>query len=626
MHRFLIVSLFTFIIAGSHAQSLYMPRNITNAFKKGTRSADGNPGPKYWQNHGTYNITVTAMPPDRHITGTEQISYTNNSPDTLKVLVFRLILNIHKPGAERNGPADADYLNDGIIIDSLTINSQPVAWGSSVNDATSRGIRMPKPLPPHDSIQVMVNWHYLASLESNREGLIDSTTYFLAYSYPRISVYDDYNGWDRVSFTDVQEFYSDFNDYTLTVNAPKNYVVWATGVLQNPTEVLQPTYAQRLASSMTTDSVIHIATFADMQSHAVTAQNDMNSWKWKADYVPDVTFGLSDHFVWDASSTIVDDATQRRVSVQTAFNDTAKDIHQETKFAAYSLNWLSHNWPGVPYPYPKMTFFQGFADMEYPMMINDNTNSDPQFTRFIADHEIAHTYFPFYMGINESRYAFMDEGWATTFELLIGSSEIDPKRMEGFYKRFRINFWINDPSSEEDFPIILPANGLKPYPYANNAYGKPSLGYFAVKDLLGDDDFRKCLHGYMERWHGKHPIPWDFFNSFNNISGKDLNWFWNNWFFTNYYIDLAIQSADKERKGYNITVQNIGGYVNPFDVIVTYTDGTTSTTHETPAVWQANQKQTTVMVPTDNKKEVKSIKIDGGIFMDADESNNTWTK
>ena len=240
----------------------------------------------------------------------------------------------------------------------------------------------------------------------------------------------------------------------------------------------------------------------------------------------------------------------------------------------------------------------------------------------MADHEIAHTYFPFYMGINESRYAFMDEGWATTYELLIGKSEIAAAEAENFYKLFRVNRWIHDASSEEDLPVITPANVLRGVAYGNNAYGKPSLGYLAIKDMLGDDLFRKCLHGYMDRWHGKHPIPWDFFNSFNDLSGKNLNWFWNNWYFSNYYIDLGIVEVEKKKKHYNITIKNIGGYATPFNIKVVYVDGASDIVHETSAVWQDNQKVITVEVPV--TKEVKSITLDGGIFMDADESNNVW--
>ena len=119
---------------------------------------------------------------------------------------------------------------------------------------------------------------------------------------------------------------------------------------------------------------------------------------------------------WDAASVVVDDATHRRASVQAAYNDSSADYHHMVQFGRHALDWLSHNWPGVPYPFEKTTVVQGFAGMEYPMMANDESYPDTTFSQFVAEHEIAHSYFPFYMGINESRYAFMDEGWATTFE------------------------------------------------------------------------------------------------------------------------------------------------------------------------------------------------------------------
>jgi hypothetical protein len=307
--------------------------------------------------------------------------------------------------------------------------------------------------------------------------------------------------------------------------------------------------------------------------------------------------------------------------MQAAFLDNAADFHQSVQNGRNSLGWLSHNWPGVPYPFPKMTAFQGFADMEYPMMVNDSHQDDIHFAAFVQDHEIAHTWFPFYMGINESRYSFMDEGWATTFELLIGTAEVGKEKAEALYKPFRVEGWINDPSQAEDLPIIVPTSEERGG-FGNNAYGKPSLSYFALKDMLGDDLFKKALHTYMDNWHGKHPIPWDYFNSMNSGSGKNLNWFFNNWFFTNYYIDLNLQKVTKAGSGYALAIQNIGGFANPFDVKVTYTDGSTESFHQTPAVWQKDQKQITVNIKT--SKEVKSAVLDGGIFMDADTSNNKW--
>jgi hypothetical protein len=143
-----------------------------------------------------------------------------------------------------------------------------------------------------------------------------------------------------------------------------------------------------------------------------------------------------------------------------------------------------------------------------------------------------------------------------------------------------------------------------------------------MMDLLGTDVFKKCLHAYMDRWHGKHPIPWDFFYTYNNVSGKKLDWFWSNWFFSNNYIDLSLKNVVKTAKGYSITIDNVGGMAAPTDIVFTYGDGSTERFHQTPAIWEKNQQQTIVSIAT--KKKVASIKLDGGIFMDADESNNTW--
>ncbi len=602
------------------AQTLYMPRDIQKAFKNETRSADGRPGKKYWQNYGRYNISITAVPQNRTVKGTEQITYVNNSPDTLKRLNMKLILNIHKPGAARFGDAGADYLTPGVQFDSFLINGEEKKM---VSNSTNQLVGLSKPLMPHDSVKLDIGWHFEISKESGREGMIDSTTCYLAYFYPRVSVYDDYNGWDRLPFLDAQEFYNDFNDYTLHVTAPKNYVVWATGTLQNPDEVLQPEYAKRLKASFTSDSTINIASAAELAVHKVTAQKEMNTWTWTATDISDMAVGISDHYVWDAASVVVDDATNRRASMQAAFLDSSEDFHHAVQNGRNSLSWLSHNWPGVPYPFPKMTSFQGFADMEYPMMVNDSHTNDVRFSQFVQDHEIAHTYFPFYMGINESRYAFMDEGWATTFELLIGTSEVGKEKAEALYKNFRVDRWIHDASTAEDQPVITPSSELRGG-YGNNSYGKPSLSYLALKDMLGDQLFKKALHGYMDRWHGKHPIPWDYFNSMSNITGKNLDWFFNNWFFTNYYIDLAVKSVTKAAGGYTVAIKNVGGFVVPFDVKVTYADGSAESIHQTPVVWEKNQKQITIDIKT--IKAIKSVTLDGGIFMDADESNNTWNK
>lgn len=619
---FITACIFCMLVQPLFSQSLYMPRDIQAAYKKGTRSADGKPGKNYWQNRGRYSINITAAPPSRTIQGTEDISYTNNSPDTLRNMVIKLFMNIHKAGVARNNGTNADYITPGITIDAFSVNGQQQEWNNYPFANTWQYIDLPVAVSPKDSVRLSFKWHYDMSLQSNREGMIDSTTFFLAYFYPRVAVYDDYNGWDFMDFTDQQEFYNDFNDYTVQVTVPKNYLVWGTGTLQNVNDVLQPEYASRFAASQKADQTIRIATFDDVKAKKVTTQNNTNTWKFTSSNVPDVAFALSDHFVWDAASVIVDNATGRRASVQAAYNDTAMDYHYMVQMCRHHLSSLSNNWPGVPYPYEKTTIFHGYAGMEYPMMANDETYADTLFSRFVAQHEIAHTYFPFYMGINETRYAFMDEGWATTFEYLQGIEDLGKEKATAFFKQFRVQGWINNPAADQDIPIITPADVLKNASYGNNAYGKPALGYLALKDMLGDALFKKCLHDFIKQWNGKHPLPWDMFNSFNTSSGKNLDWFWNNWYFSYYRIDLSVTNVAKANGGYTVTIKNIGGMAAPTDIHITYTDGSTQVVHQTPSIWQANQKEASVKITT--AKTIQSLNLDGGIYMDADPSNNKW--
>jgi aminopeptidase N len=156
--------------------------------------------------------------------------------------------------------------------------------------------------------------------------------------------------------------------------------------------------------------------------------------------------------------------------------------------------------------------------------------------------------------------------------------------------------------------------------YGNNTYGKASLSYLALKDYLGDTLFKKALHHYINDWNGKHPTPWDYFYSMNTGSGKNLNWFWNNWFFSNHYIDLKINTAKKFGKKVTVIIDNEGGFAIPFDVVILNEDGTNTRTHFSPVVWKKNQRQTKVNL--DSAKKIKSITLDGGIFMDYSPKDN----
>ena len=610
-------------IAAQQTSPLPAPRNLKQAVAAGTRTLTGAPGPRYWQNHARYDINLVVNPPAPTVTGAEEIVYHNNSPDTLHHLGFKLINNIHKPGTARSRGAPPDFLTDGVQIDSFAVNGAAAPFPAGAMVFTSPRVNLPAPLLPGDSVHLAVRWHYDLAKGGGREGIIDSTTFYLAYFYPEVAVYDDYQGWDDIEFNGRQEFYTDFNDYDLKVQAPAGYVVWATGELENPDKLLQPEPLAHYRASLTADTVIHIATRAQMLARQVTRADSTQVWHFTATDIPDVALGLSDHYDWDGTSVVVDDRAHRRVSVQSAYNQGTQDYPHMAEWVRHALDYFSHQWPGVPYPYPKMTAFQGYADMEYPMMINDAAEPDTATSRFIADHEIAHTYMPFYMGIDQTRWGFMDEGWATTFEYFINRADMGAAWADSLFRTFRVSGWIHDPSPAEDVPIITPEDVLgASVSYAHNAYGKAALGYLALHDLLGDALFQRALHAYMATWHGKHPSPWDFFYSFNGASGRDLNWFWKAWYFEPSYIDLALLEPRHAAGGYTLTVRNVGGMPAPFDVVLTFADGSTRRMHQTPAVWEKNLETATVQLKTG--KTLRSAKLEGGIWMDAAEGDNAW--
>lgn len=582
------------------------------------------PGPRYWQNRGRYTIDLTVAPPSRRVTGREEIIYVNASPHALDTLVFKLLLNVHKPGAPRMFATSEDYFTSGVHIDRFAVDGAPAPWSAASEQFTSVAVPLPRTLPPRDSVRLAVDWHYDLSLLSNREGMLDSTSAFIAYFYPRVAVFDDVWGWDTMDFNDRQEFYSDFNDYDVTIHAPANFVVWGTGTLTNAASLLQPPVRQRYERSLTADSTIRIATPEDFAARRVTAEPEgMLAWHFVARDIPDVAFALSDHYGWDGGSVTVDPATGRRASVQAAHPGGTPDFPHMVRWGRDALDFFSRQWPGIPYPYEKTTIVQGLADMEYPMMVNDESFADTADARLTAQHEIAHSWFPFYMGTNETRWAFMDEGWATTMEHFIGARDLGPARNDSAYVAFRVRPWATSRNPGEDVPIISPSDVLSHVAYAHNSYGKASLGYLALRDLLGAGTFDRAMRVYMEQWHGKHPQPWDFFNSINAAAGQDLDWFWHDWFFTQGYIDYAMGPVTPTDGGYLVTVRNVGGMYAPFDLVLRYRDGTAQRVHQTPALWRRGGREAVLRVETTGT--IASVAVEGGIFMDATPADNHWS-
>ena len=611
--------LLTAAVAPALAQTaLPVPRDVQALYAKGTRQADGRPGLTYWQNTADYALQVAFDPVTRLVAGTATISYRNNSPDSLRQLWFKLYPNLYQTGAPRNHVIQPEDVGEGVTIEQMSLNGRTVGNRKLVADGTNMPVPLYRPLGPGQTLRVVARYHYTLNKTSHqRTGEVTSGAAFVAYFFPRIAVYDDFEGWNKNPYNGEQEFYNDFGNFSADITVPQHFVVWATGDLTNAAQVLAPAVAQRLAAAETSDDVTNVIAPADANRRDLTAPNAQNTWHFEARNVTDFVFATADHYAWQASSLVVDPATGRRTRVDAAYDPRHRDYAEVIDFARKTVQAMSYTFPKWPFPYAHETVFDGLDQMEYPMMVNDNPVASHADAITLTDHEIFHSMFPFYMGINETRYGWMDEGWATLGEWLI-SGLIDPNLPPDDYG---IGPYARYAGTADDLPILTPSTQLNGNPLFLNSYPKPALGYLYVKDLLGDELFTKALHTYIGNWQGRHPLPLDFFNSMNTGVGRNLNWFWQRWFYDGGYPDLAIQSVVKTTTGYDLLIANKGGKPVPIDLTLTLADGTTQKIHRTVAVWETTSS---VTVPVPTQQALKTARLGSTWVPDSFAADNVW--
>ncbi|MET3114062.1 hypothetical protein AAKU52_001795 [Pedobacter sp. CG_S7] len=606
------------VTAGLFAQQvLQLPSEIQNAYTKGTRNLNGKPGSSYWQNTADYEIKASFDPGTRLLKGNIEIDYVNNSPDTLKQIWFKLYPNLYKKGVARKAKINERDLGDGLQISTFKIGSQMISAKARVIAGTNMSVAI-APMAPGKSVKVNISYSYVLNKGSHvRTGQVDEGSYFIAYFFPRIAVYDDIDGWNKYPYSGDEEFYNDFCVFKAELTVPKDYVVWATGDLLNATHVFQKEIVDRIQLAESSDEVVDVITKEDLENKNVTKGKQLNTWKFEANHVTDFVFAISDHYLWKSSSLVVDSATLRRTRVDAAFHPDHKDYYEVISFARKTVHAMSHTFPKWPFPYSHETIFDGLDQMEYPMMVNDNPVNKREDAITLTVHEIFHTMFPFYMGTNETKYAWMDEGWATIGEWLIAPM-IDTNLID----LYGVAQTGATSGSKNDSPIITKTTALKGIGIFTSSYPKPGMGYLFIKDYLGDSLFTKALHHYIEQWQGKHPMPYDFFNSMNEGSGKNLNWFWQRWFFEDGVTDLAIAAVDNNEHGYAIKIKNKSAKHLPVDLQLEFSDGTFSKIHKTIGVWESGEDMITIQVLA--AKSLKSVILGSSHVPDKDLSDNTF--
>jgi hypothetical protein len=529
---------------------------------------------------------------------------------------FKLYPNLYQKGSPRTQSISKEDVSDGVQITAMTINGASKDVSQLSITGTNMNVNI-EPLTHGKQIVFNITYAYVLNKDSHiRTGEIEPNADFVAYFFPRIAVYDDIDGWNKYPYTGTQEFYNDFCNFKTNITVPKDFIVWATGNLLNCNEVLNPTYCDRLQHAEANDDITTIIDTSDLQNGNITANNESNTWRFEATNVTDFVFATSDHYIWKSASLIVDKATLRRTRVDAAFNAVHKDYFDVINQARATVLHMSYDFPKWPYPYPHETVFDGLDQMEYPMMVNDNPLQDHADEVELTDHEIFHTMFPFYMGINETKYGWMDEGWASIAEWLI-SPMIDSTIVDEYgVKAYELNA-----GTETDLPIKTLSTEINGNTYFLNSYPKPAFGYLFVKDMLGDEVFTKALHYYIEQWHGKHPMPYDFFNCMNIGSGRNLDWFWQRWFFDDGVPDLAITSATHNGNKYNVVVTSKGSKPVPVDLTVFYNDGSTQKIHESIAVWE---RSSVTSVSFNTNKPVQRLVLGSVHVPDINKADNEY--
>lgn len=592
------------------------------AVEQGTRTTTGEPGPRYWTNGARYDLHATVSPWTAMLRGTGAAVYYNNSPDTLRHVYVHLRQNLHAPGAVRNRPQE---LTGGVHIakvaaQGLSLVEQPASGGAGYTiDGTVMDVWLPRPIAPGDSARFEFAWNFeIPESGAPRMGH-DHEVFYLGYWYPQFAVYDDVHGWVAEQYQGDGEFYMDFADYDVAVTVPEGYLVGATGKLLNEERVLSEQTRRRLDAVTSSDEIYSIVGDDDRAAGVSTntSQTGLLTWRFHADDVRDFAFGTSDAYVWDA--TLAETANGENAFIHTLYRPTENAWDRSAEFARFSIEFLSDML--IPYPYPQMTVVEGIigGGMEYPMITligGERTDRSLFGTTF---HEISHMWSPMLTGQNEKHYAWMDEGLTT----------YNTKEAKGA-------FWDEDawsPDEERYYGYAGTGGEVEPmrhsdqYPYGTGArtvaaYNKPAVALRALEWVLGEEVFDRAYREYHRRWAFKHAYPYDLFNTFEDVSGRDLDWFWTSLLYETWTLDHAIADVASRDSGVVVTVEDRGLTPMPVQVELTYENGATASQVIPADVWLSGERRTTASFPPG---DVASVELDPGEYLpDIDRTNNDW--
>jgi len=625
------------------------------------RNAAGSPGPSYWQQQVDYRIDARLDTVEHKIYGSEHITYTNNSPDRLRYLWVQLDQNVRSIEHSRS------YKTQGALPEQLSARARrflgraPFDGGNNVTrvqvvdagqladtryiiNGSEMRVDLLQPLESGGVVEFEIDWDYRIPDNGRgaKERVDDGWLYEMAQWFPRLSVYDDVNGWQTDQFLGSGEFYLEFGNYDVNLTVPWDHIVQSTGVLQNPDEVLTQTQLDRLTQAMTSETPRFIIRPDEVMDPATRPiQSGMLTWRFVADDVRDFAWVSSKTYVWDAAGYRYA-SDNRLIEAHSLYPRVAMPLWDSLSTRAVIQTLETYGRMAFEYPYPKAANVHGpVGGMEYPMIAfcGARPRPDGSYQDAIARglvsvtiHEVGHNWFPMIVGSDERKWTWMDEG-LNTFLQYYGEQDFDAN----FPSRSGPAPYIVDYMRDPDQVPIMTHSDLIHRGFGPNGYSKPATGLVMLREeILGPELFDAAFQEYSQKWMFKKPQPADFYRSMEDGSGELLNWFWRGWFYTTHFNDQALTSVTTQgaeeligdtgrgQQYYRMQVDNEGGLIMPLYLGITYDDGSTEMVKLPADIWRNNELTFTYGFFTD--KTVVQVVVDPDqVFADVNRDNNSWT-
>ncbi|HEY5371804.1 MAG TPA: M1 family metallopeptidase [Hanamia sp.] len=602
------------------------------------RSANGAPGPKYWQNSVNYTIRATLNEPDTTLNGDVTINYTNNSPDTLNYLWLQLDQNLFNP--DSRGAATTlitgdrfdvkGYTKGGYHIESASVTYKGKTYKiDPVITDTRMQLRLPFTVKPNgDKIDIRVKYFFsIPRYGADRMGRLytqNGVVYQLAQWYPRMCVYDEVKGWNTLPYMGLGEFYCDYGNFDYYVTVPADMIVAGSGDLQNPSEVLTSTEIKRLNEARKSDSTIFIIKENEVgEASTHLASKGTKTWHFQMNNSRDVSWSASKAFIWDAARINFPSGKKGIAMAVYPVESEGYDAYgRSTQYLKQSIEFYSKSY--FEYPWNSAVVVAGVAlGMEYPGIVFCSYNLQNASLWHDVTHEIGHNWFPMIVGTDERSFMWMDEGM-NTFINGYASNSFNHGEY-GDTTNGTILGMARTMTVSKD-PLMTPPESMSLSDYGQYYFKTTTALNILRNSVIGADRFDYAFKTYIKRWAFKHPQPIDFFRTMNDAAGEDLNWFWKEWFYETWTLDQSVKGVtyvnDNPANGALITIANLQQMALPVTVQVTEQNGKIQIIDLPVNVWQRDTDWT---FKYNSTSPITSVVLDPKeILPDINRKNNTW--